>query len=102
MTIESYLVAEMLQRLEQQLTMVRPNAIEIAAAISRDQYPAALTASAELHRALDAFVATTEILEDHIVARDGLGPLGDAIGELALRGRGLVIVAQLDLLQTAL
>jgi hypothetical protein len=95
-------MAEMLQRMEQQSAAVRPCAVEIAAALSRDEYPAALEASAELHRALDALVATTELLEDHVVAHDGMGELGESVGELALRARAMVLAAQFDLLCEAL
>lgn len=102
MRVESYLVAEMLQRLEQQLTTLRPLAVEIPSALGRDQFSAALEASDELHRALDAIVATTEILRDHIVQRDDLGKLGEALGELVLRARSFVIVTQFDLLQAGL
>lgn len=102
MRVESYLVAEMLQRLEQQLTVLRPQTVQLTTALGRDQYSAALEASDELHRALDAIVATTEILRDHIVQRDDLGKLGEALGELVLRARSYVIVTQCDLLQAGL
>lgn len=102
MRIESYLVAEMLQRLEQQSVMLRPHTIEIATALKRDEYLAAREASAELTRVLDAFVTTTTMLQDHVVAHDGLGELGESLGELTLRACGVVLVAQLDLLREAL
>jgi hypothetical protein len=98
MRTESYIVAELLQRLEQQGGALRPHAVEVAAALSQDQYSAALEASTALTHVLDKFVATTELLQDHIVAHDGMGKLGESLGELALRARGLVVVAQLDLL----
>jgi len=75
---ESYIVAELLQRWEQQGAALRPNAVEIATALNkdnRDEYPAARAASAELTRTLETFVATTEMLEGHVTARDGMGPL---------------------------
>jgi len=99
MRFESYVVAELLQRLEQQSAELRPNAVEIATVLNKDnkdEYPTALEASAGLHRALDAFVAITEMLEDHIVAHDGMGELGESLGELELRARGMVLVAQID------
>lgn len=102
MRFESYVVAEMLQRMEQHAVALRPHAVVIAAALSKDEYPAALTASAELHRVLDALVATAEALEDHVVAHDGMGKLGEALDELALRARSFVLLAQLDILSTAL
>ncbi len=102
MRVESYLVAEMLQRLEQQLATLRLQGAQLATALGRDQYAAALEASDELYRALDAIVATTEILRDHIVRRDDLGKLGEGLGELVLRARSFVIVTQFDLLQAGL
>jgi hypothetical protein len=102
MRVESYLVSEMLQRLELQLANLRPHTVQFATAIGKHEYVSALEASAELHRVLDAIVATTEILRDHIVQRDELGKLGEALGELALRARGYVIVTQLDLMQIGL
>jgi hypothetical protein len=101
MSLEAYLVAEMLQRMEQQIPVIRPQAVEIATALSKDEYPAARHASAELLRALDSFVTATQMLQDHVVANDGLGRLGESLGELALRGRGLVLLSQLDALCTA-
>jgi hypothetical protein len=102
MGIDSYVVAEMLQRLEQQNAALRPYVAEVAAAVNRDQYSAALEASGELHRLLDMFVATTEVLQDHVVASDGLGELGESIAELTLRARGMVLVGQLALIKDAL
>lgn len=102
MRSESYVVAEMLQRMEQQNQQLRPHAVEVAAALSKDEYPTALQAAAELHHALDTFVATSEVLRGHIVAHDGMGKLGESLGELALRARTFVLVAQLDLLREEL
>jgi hypothetical protein len=104
MRIESYLVAELLQRWEQQGAALRPNSVEITAALNRDVregFPVALEASAELHRALDAFVATSEILEDHVVGHDGLGELGESLDELTVRARAMVVLSQLDRLSVA-
>ncbi|MEO7731665.1 MAG: hypothetical protein ABIY55_11875 [Kofleriaceae bacterium] len=84
--------------MEQQGAAIRPHAVMIAVALSKDEYSTALLASGELHRALDAFVATTERLHDHVIAQDGMGELGESIGELALRARGLVVLKQLDAL----
>jgi hypothetical protein len=102
MRLESYLVAEMLQRLEQQGGVLRRHAFEIATALGKDEYPAALESSAEVHRVLDKFVSTMEMIADHIVAHDAMGALGEAFGELTLRARALVLVAQLGLLRDAL
>jgi hypothetical protein len=102
MAIESYLMAEMLQRLETQGTMLRSHAVEIATSLSRDEYPEALKASAELLRALNVFVNTTAILRGHVVAHDGMGDVGGALGELTLRARTLVVVDQLAVLRDAL
>lgn len=102
MTLESYLVAEMLQRLEQQGTVLRRHALDIATALSKDEYPAALDVSAEVHRVLDKFVSTMEAIQDHIVAHDGLGQLGEAFGELTLRARALVFKTQLGVFRDAL
>jgi hypothetical protein len=102
MSLEVFFVAEMLQRLEQQGAAIRPQAVMIATALSNDRYPVALEASAELHRALDAFVSTTARLQDHVVECDGMGKLGESIGELVLRARALVIKDQLDVLSVAL
>lgn len=102
MGIESYVLAEMLQRLETQGAMLRPHAVEIATSLSKDEYPAARDASAELLRALDSFVITTKILHDHVVANDGMGASGESLGELTLRARAMVLVDQLGLLRDAL
>jgi hypothetical protein len=102
MTLDSYVVAEMLQRLEQQGAVLRRQALDIATALSREEYPAALDASAEAHRLLDKFVATMEAIADHVVARDGLGELGEAFGELTLRARALVFKTQLGVFREAL
>jgi hypothetical protein len=102
MRIESYLLAEMLQRMEQQTAVIRPYAVTIVTTLSREAYPAALEALAELHRALDAFVATTKLLQEHVVAHDGLGKMGESLGELTLRARAMVLRAQLDLVREAL
>src|ERR1700753_661791 len=102
MRLESYLVVEMLQRLEQQRGALRRHAVDIATALSKDEYPTALDSSAEVHRVLDKFVATMDVIEDHIVAHDGLGALGESCGELTLRARVLVLGAQFDLLRDAL
>jgi hypothetical protein len=59
----------------------------------------ALEASAELHRMLDSFVAATELLQDHVVAKDGLGELGESLDELVLRARASVLVAQIGRLR---
>lgn len=104
MRMDSFVVAELLQRWEQQGAALRPNSVAITAALNRDArggFPVALEASGELHRALDAFVATSEILEDHVVAHDGMGELGESQDELALRARAMVVVAQLDRLTAA-
>lgn len=104
MRIESYVVADLLQRWEQQSAMLRPSSVEITAALNRDVragFTVALEASGELHRALDAFVATSEILEDHVVAHDGLGALGESLDELALRARATVVRTQLERLIAA-
>lgn len=105
MRVESYVMAEMLQRLEQQNAVLRPNAVEIVATLNREStedYPAVREASAELTRALDAFVVTQETLAGHVVAHDGMGQLGEAFGELVLRARGMVVVSQLERLREAL
>jgi hypothetical protein len=102
MTLESYLVAEMLQRLEQQGTVLRRHAVDIATALNRDEYPAALDVSAEAHGMLDKFVATMEAIADHVVAHDGLGQLGEAFGELTLRARAMVFKTQLGMFRDAL
>jgi len=102
MRLESYLVVEMLQRLEQQGGLLRRHAVEAATALGKDEYAAALALSDELHRLLDKFVATMEMLRDHIVAHDRMGALGEAFGELTLRARSLVLLAQLGLLRDAL
>ena len=96
MGIESYLVAEMLQRLEAQGAMLRPHAAAIATSLTKDEYPKARDASAELLRALDGLVNTTKILGDHVVATDGMGEIGESIGELILRARGLVVLDQFN------
>jgi hypothetical protein len=102
MGIESYVVAEMLERLETQGAMLRPHAAEIATSLSKDEFPEARDASAELLRTLDAFVKTTQILRDHVVAHDGMGEIGESLGELALRARGMVLTDQLAALCDAL
>lgn len=102
MGIESYVVTEMLQRLEAQSAMLRPHAAEIATSLSKDEYPEARNASAELLRVLDVFVNTERILREHVVATDGMGELGESLGELVLRARGMVIADQLAALRDAL
>ena len=102
MRSESFVVAEMLQRMERQNQLLRPHASELAAALSKDEYPMALELTAELHRVLEALVMTTDVLKNHVVARDGMGEMGESLGELALRARTLVLTAQLDLLREEL
>lgn len=102
MGIESYLVAEMLQRLETQAGLLRSHVAEIATSLSKDEYWQARDASAELHRTLDAFVNTTRILQDHVITSDGMGKIGESLGELALRARAMVVVDQLAVLSDAL
>jgi hypothetical protein len=102
MRLESYLVAELLQRLEQQGGALRSRALEIAAALNKDRYPVALETSMELTRMLSMFVATAASLQDHVVARDGMGEVGDSLAELILRARGMVLAAELGRLRAAL
>lgn len=102
MGIESYLVTEMLQRLEAQGAMLRPHAAAIATSLSKDEYPEAREASAGLLRALDGLVNTTKVLRDHVVATDGMGELGESLGELILRARGLVVLDQFNVLRHAM
>jgi hypothetical protein len=102
MKFESYVVSEMLQSMERQHALLRPLAVEVAAALYKDDYQAALEASAELYRVMDPFVATLEVLQDHVVAHDGMGELGESLAELALRVRGLVVLAELDILRQEL
>jgi hypothetical protein len=102
MRSESFIVSEMLQRMEQQNQLLRPAAVEVAAALCKDEYPTALEAAADLHRVLGSFVATTEALQEHVIARDGMGDLGESLDELALRARTLVLRAQLELLREEL
>jgi hypothetical protein len=98
MRTDSFVVAEMLQRMEQQSQLLRPRAVDIATALNKDAYPTALEATEELHHALNTFVSTSQVLQGHVVAHDGMGALGESLGELALRARGLVVRAQLDVL----
>jgi hypothetical protein len=102
MRLESYLVVELLQRLEQQGGALRRHAVEITTALGRDEYPAAFESSAEVHRVLDKFLSTTKVLTGHIIAHDGMGALGDAFSELTLRARALVMVTEFGLLRDAL
>lgn len=102
MRVESYLIAEMLQCLEQQTLMVRPNAVDLAAALSKEDYLLALDATAALERVLEVLVTTGEGLRAHIVARDRMGEICESPGELALRASTLVIVTQLDILREEL
>jgi hypothetical protein len=102
MRLESFVITEMLQHLEQQGAALVPRFDEIAEAIDRGECATALAASAALHRALDALVATTATLQVHVVANDGLGELGESLGELAVRASGLVLVSQLGRLREAL
>lgn len=104
MRMDSFVVAEMLLRWEQQGAALRPSSVQITAKLNRDirgGFPVALDASAELHRMLEAFVSTSDLLEDHVVQHDGLGELGESLDELALRARAMVIVAQVDQLDAA-
>jgi hypothetical protein len=102
MRLESYLVVELLQRLEQQGGALRRHAVEIAAALGKDEYPAAFESSAEVHRVLDTFLSTTKVLKGHIIANDGMGALGEAFSELTLRARALVLVTEFGLIRDAL
>src|SRR5215475_9061022 len=102
MGIESYVMTEMLQRLEAQGAMLRPQAAAIVTSLSNDEYSAARNASAELLRALDGVVNTIRILRDHVVATDGMGEIGDSFGELILRARGLIVLDQFNVLHQAL
>jgi hypothetical protein len=102
MTVQVYFVAETLQRMEQQNALIRPHAVSIAAAIQSSQYPVALQASESLHRALKAFVEMSARVRDHVATNDGMGELGDEVGELALRARSFVVTSHLDLVRDVL
>jgi len=102
MRFETYVVAELLQRLEEQGLTYRRHVAEVAAALSKDRYLTAREASKELTRALDALVGTTETLRHHVEASDAFGEIGESIGELALRAREMVVLAQLSRLRDSL
>jgi hypothetical protein len=102
MRLESYLVVELLQRLEQQGGALRRLAVEITTALGKDEYPSAFESSADVHRVLDKFLSTTKVLKGHIITHDGMGALGDAFSELTLRARALVMITEFGLLRDAL
>ncbi len=102
MRVESYLVAELLQRMEQQNAALRPFTVDLVTNLNADDFSAALDASMELHRVLDSLVATRALLEDYVVAHDGMGAIGDSVGELALRARALLLTSEFDMLRQAI
>lgn len=101
MGIESYVVAEMLLRLEEHNAVLKPQFAEVAAAMHCGDWANALSASGELSRILDVLVTATNSLEDYVVAHDGFGATGDSVLELGLRARSMVLLAQLDVLRQA-
>lgn len=102
MRLESYLVAEMLKGLDSQAAKLRSHTATIARALSAQDHPMALEAARALESALGKFVVTTGLLEQHIVAQDGLGALGEALDELVLRARAHVVQEALGQLRAAL
>jgi hypothetical protein len=102
MRLESYLVAEMLKGLDSQAAKLRSHTATIAKALSAQDHPMALEAARALETALGKFVATTGLLEQHIVAQDGLGALGEALDELILRARARVVQEAIGQLRAAL
>ena len=93
MRFESFVMTEMLLKMEQLGAVLRPRFDQIAQAVHGNEYTAALTTSAALVPVLDTFAATTATLQVHVVANDGMGE-AESLGELVLRARALVIGAQ--------
>jgi hypothetical protein len=101
MRFESFVMIEMLLKMEQLGAVLRPRFDQIAQAVHGNEYTAALATSAELVPVLDTFAATTATLQVHVVTNDGMGEPAESLGELVLRARALVIVAQLGRLRDA-
>jgi len=100
MKFESYIMAELLHRLEQRGVGLQSRALGIATALSRDQFADALDATKQLVVMLETVVLTHATLRGHIRG-DGMGELGDSLEEVGLRARGLVIDTQLARLEVA-
>jgi hypothetical protein len=62
----------------------------------------AVGASGALHRALESIIEIKAHLSGYVMPADGLGDVGDCLGELAIRSRALVVADQLARLRDAL
>src|SRR3954454_358248 len=100
MKFESYIMTELLHRLEQRGVGLHSRALGIATALTRDQFADALDATKQLAVMLETVVLAHATLRGH-VTNDGMGELGDSLEEVGLRVRGVVIGAQLARLDVA-
>lgn len=101
MKLDPRAVVELLQRLERQCADHRPHLADVALALSKSDFAAAMKATGILHGILESIIATRARLRDYIVSLDGLGEPGSLI-ELAIRGRRVVIKMQVSRLREAL
>ncbi len=102
MRIDPRNIVEMLQRLAQQGAKFRPLVAEVATAVSKGDFRAALELNGKLQGVLESIVASTALLREQVIHADGMGEPGESLGELAIRARGVVIAMQMGHLRDAL
>jgi hypothetical protein len=102
MRFESSVVVETLQGLEKQLVAHRGHLAQVAAALAAGQFAAAFEAASQLRDSLGAVDAMYKRLYANVVPVDNLGSVVESVGELALRGRRMVILTQLAVLRKLL
>jgi hypothetical protein len=102
MRFESSVVLETLQALEKQFAAHRGHLAQVAAALAAGQFAAAFEAANQLRDSLGAVDAMYKRLYANIVPVDDLGSVVESVGELVLRGRRMVILAQVAALRELL
>jgi hypothetical protein len=102
MPFQSRVVVEALQGLERQLAVHRDPLAQVATALSTGHFAPALQATEELRDVLAIIVSLYQRLYANVVPLDEMGGPVESLGELALRARRMVIMAQLEHLRDLL
>ena len=102
MRFQSDVVVETLQGLERDLTEHRAHLAQMTTALSGGRFSLALEVADKLRDGLARVDAMYKRLHANVVPADDLGSCMESLGELALRGRRMVILAQLGQLRTLL